>query len=327
MGRTGMSFMSLNPEISAFLDLVEANQTGDAQAFHQQTPEQARQAFEQSSLRMRWQVPGVESQDLSYPTRDGQTLAVRLYTPVTDNAQALPVMVFLHGGGFVVGSLDSHDGICREFCQRTPCAVVAVEYRRAPEYKFPSALHDAGDALAWLATQAAALNLDTSRLVLAGDSVGGTLATVLAIDAANNPQALQPCLQLLCYPVTDASRVTESRELLSEGYLLESPTLEWFYEHYARTPEDRQDWRFSPLLAEGFADVAPVHLALAGFDPLIDEGHAYAQRLESQGVAVQCKEYTGLVHDFLRMPMVTGEIETVYQELAEVVRKALYPAS
>ena len=317
--------MSLNPEIGAFLDLVEANQTGDAQAFHQQTPEQARQAFEQSSARMRWQAPEVDSRDLSYPTRDGAALAVRIYTPLTESKQALPVTVFLHGGGFVVGSLDSHDGICREFCQRTPCAVVAVEYRRAPEFKFPTALHDADDALAWLAQQAAALNLDTSRLVLAGDSVGATLATVLAIDAAANPQALQPCLQLLCYPVTDASRSTESRELLSEGYLLESPTLEWFYEHYARTPEDRADWRFSPLRATNLRGVAPVHLALAGFDPLIDEGHAYAQRLEASGVPVQCKEYTGLVHDFLRMSMVTGEIDNVYQELTEVLRRALYP--
>lgn len=327
MGRTRMSFMSLNPEIGAFLDLVEANQTGDAQAFHQQTPEQARQAFEQSSTRMRWQVPGVASRDLSYPTRDGESLAVRIYTPSTASTEPLPVMVFLHGGGFVVGSLDSHDGICREFCQRTPCAVVAVEYRRAPEYKFPTALHDAADALAWLAMQAAALNLDTTRLALAGDSVGATLASVLAIEAAADPQMLQPCLQLLCYPVTDASRSSESRELLSEGYLLESPTLEWFYEHYARTPQDRYDWRFSPLRAPDLRGIAPVHLALAGFDPLIDEGHAYAQRLEASGVVVQCKEYTGLVHDFLRMPMVTGEIESVYQELSEVLRQALYPAS
>ncbi|MBC3209858.1 alpha/beta hydrolase [Pseudomonas sp. SWRI111] len=317
--------MSLNPEIAAFLDLVEANQTDATQAFHQQMPAQARQAFEQSSARMRWQVPQVLSRDLSYPTRDGDSLAVRIYTPITDSKQALPVTVFLHGGGFVVGSLDSHDGICREFCHRTPCAVVAVEYRRAPEFKFPTALHDAADALTWLAQQAGALNLDSSRLALAGDSVGATLATVLAIEAAASAQALQPCLQLLCYPVTDASRSTESRELFSEGYLLENPTLEWFYDHYARTAEDRADWRFSPLLAPNLGGVAPVHLALAGFDPLIDEGHAYAQRLQASGVAVQCKEYTALVHDFLRMPMVTGKIESVYQELTEVLREALYP--
>ena len=316
--------MSLNPEIAAFLDLVEANQTGDSIALHRQTPEQARQAFEQSSARMRWQAPEVDCLDLNYPTRDGSSLPMRLYRPLGESQETLPLLVFLHGGGFVVGSLDSHDGVCREFCARTPCAVLAVEYRRAPEYPFPTAVHDAADALHWLAVNSEELALDTDRLAYGGDSVGATLATVLAIEAAADPLALKPCLQLLCYPVTDASRRSESMELLSEGYLLESATLEWFYDHYARAPEDRDDWRFSPLLAPDLQGVAPAFIALAGFDPLIDEGRAYAQRLAAQGSVVECREYRGLVHDFLRMPMVTAEVEAVYRELAEVLQRALY---
>lgn len=314
--------MSLNPEIAAFLDLIEANQSGEAMVFHRSSPEQARQAFEQSSRQMRWQAPQVDSLDLTHPARDGASLALRLYRPASQGPW--PVLVYLHGGGFVVGSLDSHDGVCREFCARTPCAVLAVEYRRAPECKFPTALHDCLDALAWLAANASEFSLDLQRLVYAGDSVGATLATVMAIEAVRDPEALQPKLQLLCYPVTDASTRSESMDLLGEGYLLESETLERFYDHYARTAEDRRDWRFSPLLAADLAGIAPAYVALAGFDPLLDEGRAYAQRLQAHGVGLQCRVYEGLVHDFLRMLMVTAEIDGIYDELAGVLREAMH---
>lgn len=313
--------MSLNPEIAAFLDLVDSRQQ---EPFHRQTPEQARAEFEQSSVQMRWAVPQVDSQALSFTARDGETLALRLYRPLGQGNAILPVLVYLHGGGFVVGSLDSHDGVCREFCARTPCAVLAVEYHRAPEYKFPTALEDCADGLAWLAEHAAALGLDTTRLVYGGDSVGATLATVLAIDAVRHSRPLKPCLQLLCYPVTDASQSSESMHLLGEGYLLESDTLEWFYTHYARTPDDRRDWRFSPLLTPDLGGVAPAFIALAGFDPLLDEGRAYAGRLEQQGVKVECQVFEGLVHDFLRMRMVTEQIDTVYTRLAAVLAAAVY---
>ncbi|MGY2685529.1 alpha/beta hydrolase [Pseudomonas tolaasii] len=312
--------MSLNPEIAAFLDLVDSRQD---EPFHQQTPEQARSAFEQASTQMRWAVPEVHSQDLSFTARDGTEQALRLYRPQGQGGGALPVLVYLHGGGFVVGSLDSHDGVCREFCARTPCAVLAVEYRRAPEYKFPTALEDCADGLAWLAEHAQAYGLDTARLVYGGDSVGATLATVLAIDAVRFERVLQPRLQLLCYPVADASRRSESMELLGEGYLLESDSLEWFYDHYARTPADRTDWRFSPLLTPDLSGVAPAFIALAGFDPLLDEGRAYAERLAQQGVHVQCQVFEGLVHDFLRMRMVTQEIDAVYAHLAQVLAAAI----
>ncbi|MGB3123914.1 MAG: alpha/beta hydrolase [Pseudomonas sp.] len=313
--------MSLNPEIAAFLDLVDSRQEAP---FHRQTPEQARAAFEHASTQMRWAVPQVETENLTFTSRDGAHLALRLYRPEGQGSATLPVVVYLHGGGFVVGSLDSHDGVCREVCARTPCAVVAVEYRRAPEHKFPVALDDCADGLAWLAEHAQAHGLDTTRLVYAGDSVGATLATVLAIDAVRNQRVLKPCLQLLCYPVTDASRRSESMELLGEGYLLESDTLEWFYDHYARTPADRADWRFSPLLTPDLSDVAPAFIALAGFDPLLDEGRAYAERLAQQGIKLECQVFEGLVHDFLRMRMVTEAIDTVYERLAAVVRAAVY---
>ncbi len=313
--------MSLNAEVAAFLDLVEDHQS-QSTAFHLSTPEQARQAFELSSQQMRWQTPEVESLELTHSARDGSALALRLYRPLHADA-ALPVLLFLHGGGFVVGSLDSHDGVCREFCARTPCAVLAVGYRRAPEHKFPTALHDCADALDWLRANAAAFGLDVSRLVFGGDSVGATLATTLALEARHG--GLKPCLQLLCYPVTDASQRRESMDLLGDGYLLQSDTLEWFYEHYARTPADRSDWRFSPLLSEDLSGVAPAYVALAGFDPLVDEGRAYAERLAEAGVGVECREFSGHVHDFLRMRMVTDEVEGIYQAVTQVLHNAMYP--
>lgn len=316
--------MSLNREIAEFLDLIEASPgDGQSMAFHQSTPAQAREAFEQASLRMRWNVPQVDTEDLYCRARDGAQLALRLYRPQGASTQPLPVLLYLHGGGFVVGSIASHDGVCREFCARTPCAVLTVDYRRAPEQRFPVALDDCADALAWLAANACALGLDASRVVVGGDSVGATLASVLAIDAARSGGPIQPRLQLLCYPVADASQCTESRTLFAEGYLLESATLEWFYDHYARSPEDRAQWRFSPLLATGLQGVAPAYLGLAGFDPLLDEGQAYAKHLQGQGVTVCCEVFEGLVHDFLRMRLVTAEIDAVYDRLVHVVREAL----
>jgi acetyl esterase len=315
--------MSLNSEVAAFLDLVEDSQ-GGAMAFHQGTPAQACRAFEQSSQQMRWDVPEVQVNEVQHRARDGGELTLRVYRPL-DCETVLPVLLFLHGGGFVVGSLDSHDGICREFCARTPCAVLSVGYRRAPEHKFPVALHDCADALKWLREHADEFGLDLSRLVFGGDSVGATLATVLALEA-REPDALKPCLQLLCYPVTDASQHRESMDVFGEGYLLESATLEWFYQHYARSSEDRRDWRFSPLLCTDLAGAAPAYVALAGFDPLVDEGRAYAARLASVGGLLACREFEGHVHDFLRMRMVTEEVEGIYQELVAVLRLAMYSA-
>lgn len=313
--------MLLNPDIEAFLDLADASRD-TVPALHQLPVNEARALFAQTTRQLRWAAPSsVKVEALDCQARDGQRIGLRLYRPDEAVNGPLPVLLFLHGGGFVLGSLDSHDGICREFAARAQCAVMAVDYRLAPEHKFPTALHDAADALAWLAEHASALGLDARRVVVGGDSAGATLATVLAIQAVHEPAAvaLKPVGQLLCYPVTDAALCSESRELFSEGYLLESATLEWFYQHYQRDEDDRQDWRFSPLRAPQLQGVAPAVIALAGFDPLLDEGHAYARRLVEQGAAVQVLEY-GLTHDFLRMGVVTSEIEGVYAELATLLR-------
>ncbi|UTL92668.1 alpha/beta hydrolase [Pseudomonas fluorescens] len=312
----------LHPELEAFLDLAEAN-AGNA-PFHQMKPEEARRVFEQSTEQLRWAAPqGLAIQALHAPARDGAAIPLRLYRPAQATAQ-LPVLVYFHGGGFVVGSLDSHDGVCRELCARAGCAVLAVGYRLAPEHRFPVALEDGQDTLAWLAKQAGSLGLDSARVAFGGDSAGATLATVLAIEAAQLGEraVLTPCAQLLCYPVTDASRQSVSRTLFGEGYLLESDTLEWFYDHYARTPQDRQDWRFSPLLAEDLSGVAPAIVALAGLDPLLDEGRAYVERLREAGVAVEVMELPGLTHDLLRMASVVPDVLQVHERLCVALGRA-----
>lgn len=313
----------LHPELEAFLDLAEAN-AGNA-PFHHMSPEQARRVFQQSTEQLRWAAPeGLAVEALQAPGRDGAAIPLRLYRPPQATAP-LPVLVYFHGGGFVVGSLDSHDGVCRELCARAGCAVLAVGYRLAPEHRFPVALEDGQDTLAWLASEAEQLGLDSARVAFGGDSAGATLATVLAIEAARAGEqaVLKPCAQLLCYPVTDASRQSVSRTLFGEGYLLESDTLEWFYDHYARTPQDRHDWRFSPLLAEDLSGVAPAIIALAGLDPLLDEGRAYAERLREAGVEVELVELPGLTHDLLRMASVLPDVLQVHERLCAVLSRVL----
>ncbi|WP_288439710.1 alpha/beta hydrolase [Pseudomonas promysalinigenes] len=313
----------LHPELEAFLDLAQAN--ADNLPMHQLSPAEARRAFQQSTEQLQWAAPDeLAVEALNAPARDGALIPLRLYRPPQAD-DLLPVLVYFHGGGFVVGSLDSHDGVCRELCARAGCAVLAVGYRLAPEHRFPVAVHDGEDCLEWLASQAAALGLDSARVAFGGDSAGATLATVLAIAAARQGERarLVPRAQLLCYPVTDASRQSVSRTLFGEGYLLESDTLEWFYDHYARTAKDREDWRFSPLLAEDLSGVAPAIVALAGLDPLLDEGRAYVERLRQAGVAVQVMELPGLTHDLLRMAAVLPQVLQVHERLSAALARAL----
>lgn len=310
--------MSVNPDIAAYLELVKAGrQSGKSQAMHHLTPTEARLQFDYSS-----QLMGMGGQGecavnaLQLPTRDGRSLDARLYRPAAVEG-ALPVLLYFHGGGYVVGSLDSHDGICQGLAERSDCLVLSVAYRLAPEWKFPTALEDAQDAWRWLASQAAALGGDPERLALAGDSVGGSLATLVAQSAG-----AQPRLQVLIYPVTDASRGYPSIDRYAEGFLLEKDTLEWFYSLYARGPEDRLAPGFSPLLAALDPGQAPVLIVLAQCDPLFDQGQAYAAALCETGVSVQVREYAGMTHDFLRMDALVDEAGEALDTIAEALREA-----
>jgi len=246
-------------------------------------------------------------------------VAARLYRGAA--GPSAPVLLFFHGGGYVLGGLDSHDSLCRDLAAQGRCAVLAVDYRRAPEYRFPTAFHDAEDALAWLRAHAPAHGLYAARLAVGGDSVGGTLAAALCL-AERDAGRPQPVLQLLLYPCTAAWQDTASHQRLAHGHLLEADTLQWMFGHYLRSDADRADWRFAPLQADSLHGLAPACLALAEFDPLLDEGQAYATRLAEAGVPVDLRVYEGMVHDFGRLGAVTTEAGRLRHELGAVLAAA-----
>ncbi len=235
-------------------------------------------------------------QDILIPVRDGHTCQARLYAPKSD--AALPMLLYFHGGGFTVGSLITHDVLCRQLSRHGHCAVVSLDYRLAPEYRFPTAQHDAWDTLLWLQAQGAALGLDTSRIAVGGDSAGGTLAAVCALMARD--AGLPLALQLLLYPgCTGRSNLT-SHHTFGKGFLLDTSTIEWFFDHYI-VEADRDDWRFAPINAPDHSGVAPAWFGLAECDPLVDGGMAYADTLRMAGVPVDLELYRGMIHGFATM--------------------------
>jgi acetyl esterase len=321
--------MPLNPEIAAFLQLVEEGRAADHQrAMHELSPREARLAFDRTSLMLN---PGAEELDhveeLVIPARDGTGLPARLYAARHPRAgEALPVLLYFHGGGYVVGSLDSHDALCRALALRSGCAVLAPAYRLAPEHRFPTAFEDALDSLLWLEREGGGLGLDASRLAVGGDSVGASLTAALCARLARGvePVRLRPRLQVLIYPVTDATAETDSLNHYARGHLLEKATLDWFYRQYARQDADRRDERFSPLLGEPPAGTAPALMVLAECDPLLDEGLAYARKLEQAGIGLELEVYAGMTHDFLRMGALVDEAEEAQQRIADAVKRALH---
>ncbi|HMN22416.1 MAG TPA: alpha/beta hydrolase [Ottowia sp.] len=289
---------------------------------HTLSPEVARQAYAKSAEVLEVPKPKLARvQDWSIPTRDGGALPARLVAPSRD--PGLPVLLYLHGGGFTIGSIDTHDTLCRVLAQGSGCAVLSVGYRLAPEYRFPTAVHDAWDALRWLAdTGAAALDVDAARIAIGGDSAGGTLAAVAAIQARDAGLAL--ALQLLIYPGTTARQDTPSHATYARGPLLDKAQIDWFFAQYIRA-DQRDDWRFAPLLADDLEGVAPAWIGLAECDPLVDEGLLYGDRLRMAGVGVELEIYRGVVHGFVQMGRALPEARQFHHDAAAALRAALGP--
>lgn len=265
--------------------------------FHAMTPAAARAAYAKAAEVLEpARAPLARVQNLTVPTADGTPLRARLYA---DSPAKLPVLLYLHGGGFVIGGLETHDSLCRQLALRSGGAVLALDYRLAPEHRFPTAVDDAWDAMRWLSDGGArALGLDGSRLAVGGDSAGGTLAAVCAIHARDS--GLPLALQLLITPGTTAHRDTASHALFANGFLLDAANVAWFFDHYIDF-HHRRDWRFAPLEADDLDGVAPACILLAECDPLVDEGLAYADRLRMAGVPVALELARGLTHDFIKM--------------------------
>ncbi|MBX9960757.1 MAG: alpha/beta hydrolase [Burkholderiaceae bacterium] len=285
---------------------------------HALTPQQARQVYEMGSGML--DIPGhklARVEELSIPTRDGAVVAARLYAPAQER---LPVLLYFHGGGFTIGSVATHDALCRHLSHLSHCAVVSVDYRLAPEHKFPTAANDAWDALQWLVREARALGLDGTRIAVGGDSAGGTLAIVCAIEARDADLPL--ALQLLFYPGCAAHQDTPSHKTFAEGFVIGEEQISYFFNHYVNSPADRAEWRFAPLLAPDVEGVAPAWIGLAECDPLVDEGVLYADKLRAAGVVVDLEIYRGVVHEFIKMGRAIPEALQAHADAARALKHA-----
>lgn len=257
----------------------------------------------------------VRVENLVLPLGGAHPVAARLYAA---DHRCLPVMLFLHGGGFVMGSLETHDSLCRQLALHSGSAVLALDYRLAPEHPFPCAVEDAWAALAWLFSHARALGLDSSRVTVAGDSAGATLAAVSALHARDQGWPLKG--QVLITPHTAADGHMPSRHRFGEGYLLDERTLNWFFD-WVLPASRRTDWRFAPLETPDLEGVAPACLVLAECDPLVDEGLAYADRLRWANVPVDLELVRGVTHEFLKMGRLLPEARAAQIHVAKTVRR------
>ena len=281
------------------------------------TPEQAKQAFAAGAGVLEINAHKMVRDDtLHIPTRDGATLRAKLWA---EHAQRhMPVLLYFHGGGFTVGSPETHEVLCKHLAHLAQCAVVSLDYRLAPGHTFPTAHNDAFDALQWLTHNAEALGLDAARIAIGGDSAGGTLTASTAIAARDADIDLK--LQLMFYPGCSPEYMT-SADTFEKGFLLEKASIEYFYGHYIPRLDDRLNPRFSPMLAD-VSGVAPAWLGLAECDPIVDEGIAYADHLRLAGVAVDLEIYKGVVHSFIQMGRVIPEALTARIDAARALRHA-----
>ncbi|SDM42278.1 alpha/beta hydrolase [Polaromonas sp. JS666] len=302
----------------AMRDVLSRIARANRPAFHTLTPDQARAAYAAGAGVLEIPKPALARvEDLQIPARDGELLGARLYAP---SDQALPVLLFFHGGGFTVGSVATHDILCRQLSLLAGIAVVSLDYRLAPAHKFPTAANDAWDALPWLAANAASRGLDASRLAVGGDSAGGTLAAMCAVLARD--AGLPLALQLLIYPGCTAHQDTASHKTFAEGFVLSEADISWFFSQYVHGPADRDDWRFAPLNAPDVDGVAPAWVGLAECDPLVDEGVMYADKLRAAGVAVDLEIYRGVTHEFIKMGRIIPEARRAHADAAAALRGA-----
>ena len=309
----------LHPQARAILELIERR---GIPATHELGVEDARAFYR--DRRHVTQPPPPEVGDVRDRQIGGPNgpIALRVYRPLgADAAAKLPVLVYYHGGGWVIGDLDTHDTLCRELANLAVCAVVAVDYRLGPEHRFPAAVTDCIAATRWVREHAPELGIDGSLLAIGGDSAGGNLAAVVAIDARDrgDPPIL---LQLLIYPATDQHRSARSHVENGEGYLLTSATMDFFIGHYLPDPAHYGDWRASPLLHPDLSNVAPALVLTAGYDPLRDEGAAYAKRLTEAGNRASYVNFARQIHGFITMGKIIDEANTAVALCAAELRRA-----
>jgi acetyl esterase len=307
----------LDPQARALINLMAERGVPPT---HTLTPLEARRFYLERRFFTQPQPPAVgEVKNLQ--SEGGVPL--RLYRPLQPGVH--PVLVYYHGGGWTIGDLDTHDVLCRQLCAGAGIAVVAVDYRLGPEHRFPAAVDDCLEATRWVQREAAALQVDASRLAVGGDSAGGNLAAVMCL-AMRDAGDTMPAFQLLIYPGTDMRCVAPSHERNGQGYVLTSDTITYFRGNYI-DQKDWADWRASPLLAASHAKLPPSLTITAGYDPLVDEGRQYADALSAAGNAAQYVCFERQIHGFITMSKVLAEARTAVALCAAALKEALAPAA
>ena len=300
--------MPLDPQVKRIL---ADDQKLGLPAYHRLSPSRARQQMLNTSPPVDPKLSAAQVKDMTIPGPDA-ALPIRCYYPRGD--PPFPVVIYFHGGGWVMGNLDTHHAICHALAHTSGCLVVAVDYRLAPEHKFPAATQDAYTATCWVSHNADQIGADADRMAIMGESAGATLSTVtcMTIRERGGPRL---ALQVLVYPVTDCSFHTRSHKKYVDGYMLTREMMKWIWNHYLTDPKEAEDPYVSPLRAKNLGDLPRALVLTAEYDPLCDEGEAYVWRLKKAGVKVRHSRYEGVVHGFFRM---TGRVDRARQALQEV---------
>lgn len=322
MARDGaqLATMPLHPQSQAMLDRIHRRGTTP---FHDLSIEEMRHESQKMHFGFRPDAPAVaEAGELALARPDGPTLDARYYRAAgTGNVEALPLLVWFHGGGWTIGDLASYDVLCRELANKARCAVASVAYRLAPEHKFPAAVEDADFALQWFLDHAGDIAVDARRIAVGGDSAGGNLAAVACLLARDRGGA-QPCFQLLVYPATDQRGLRSSHTLFSDGYLLTQASIRRFQNCYFHSEAERADWRASPLLAPDLTGLPPALVLTAEYDPLVDDCLAYAERMRAAGVDVAYSCYAGMIHAFFALGKMFDDANRAVDEAAAALAQA-----
>jgi acetyl esterase len=312
----------LATEMQALVRLASLARDDSASAYGKLAPGQARariRAGAAAAAGPRRSRPAVN--DLAIPGPAGP-IPARFYEPPGMGLEARPSIVYFHGGGWTIGDLDTCDSVCRFLALETPATVLSVGYRLAPEHPFPAAVEDAFAAFGWAAAENGRLGVDPSRIAVAGDSAGGNLAAAVSL-LARDGDGPTPTMQALIYPVTDTVGGQRSRDEFAEGFLLTKADMDWFERHYLPPGTDHADPRVSMLRAGDLSRLPPAYVTTAGFDPLRDEGEAYAARMREAGVRVVLRRHPGLIHGFANMTEVSGTARAAMLELAAAIGSGL----
>jgi acetyl esterase len=310
----------LDPQTKALLDLIVEKGVPPT---HLLSPEEARKAYSERRFYSQPDAPEMALvEDISIPG-PASSLKLRCYRPAGSKSNdVLPALVYYHGGGCVIGDLDTHDVVCRELSNLSHIAVFSVDYRLAPEQPFPAAADDCLSATQWIERNAVKLKIDPKKIAVGGDSAGGNLAAVICL-ALRDANDFKPAFQLLIYPMTDARAGSPSMTSNGQGYLLTKDAVAYYHNHYMPNQADRLDWKASPLLAKSHANLPPAFVITAGYDPLRDEGLDYADKLSAAGVPTQYICFERQIHGFILMGRILDEANTAVKMCAQALRDHL----